>query len=60
MSAEDTFPEDIPLQETETKIRLLAEKVWKASHDNASRARTVVLKLKTKEFNSLMLLKKRS
>ena len=53
ISAEDTFPEDILLADTEPKIRLLAEKVWKASHANARAAKTVVLKLKTKEFNSL-------
>jgi DNA polymerase-4 len=53
ISAEDTFPEDIPLADTEPKIRLLAEKVWKSSHGNARAAKTVVLKLKTKEFNSL-------
>jgi DNA polymerase IV len=53
ISAEDTFPQDIPLAETEPKIRLLAEKVWNASRNNARGARTVVLKLKTKEFNSL-------
>jgi DNA polymerase-4 len=53
ISAEDTFPEDIPLPETETAIRRLAEKVWNASRNSARGARTVVLKLKTKEFNSL-------
>jgi DNA polymerase IV len=53
ISAEDTFPEDIPLMDTETQIRRLAEKVWKASQGNARTARTVVLKLKTKEFASL-------
>ncbi len=53
ISAEDTFPEDIPLRETEPAIRRLAEKVWAASRENARRARTVVLKLKTKEFSSL-------
>ena len=53
ISAEDTFPEDIPLADTEPKIRLLAEKVWRSSHGNARAAKTVVLKLKTKEFNSL-------
>jgi DNA polymerase IV len=53
ISAEDTFPEDIPLRETEPAIRRLAEKVWVASRENARRARTVVLKLKTKEFSSL-------
>ena len=53
ISAEDTFPEDIPLRDTEQQIRRLAEKVWKASRGNARSARTVVLKLKTKEFTSL-------
>jgi DNA polymerase-4 len=53
ISAEDTFPEDIPLADTEAQIRHLAEKVWKSSHGNARAAKTVVLKLKTEEFNSL-------
>ncbi len=53
VSAEDTFPEDLPLVECETPLRRLAEKVWNASAGNARRARTVVLKLKTKEFCSL-------
>ena len=53
ISAEDTFPEDIPLAETESAIRRLAEKVWAASRENARGARTVVLKLKTKEFSAL-------
>jgi DNA polymerase IV len=52
ISAEDTFPEDIPLADTEPQIRRLAEKVWNSSHGNARVAKTVVLKLKTKEFNS--------
>jgi DNA polymerase IV len=53
ISAEDTFAEDIPLAETEPQIRRLAEKVWNASRNNARGARTVVLKVKTKEFVSL-------
>jgi DNA polymerase-4 len=53
ISAEDTFPEDLPLSETADAIRNLAEKVWNASRNNARGARTVVLKLKTKEFQSL-------
>jgi DNA polymerase-4 len=53
ISAEDTFPEDIPLMNTEPQIRRLAEKVWKSSQGNARTARTVVLKLKTREFTSL-------
>ena len=53
VSAEDTFPEDITLAECDVHIRQLAEKVWSASKENRRQARTVVLKLKTKEFNSL-------
>jgi DNA polymerase-4 len=53
ISAEDTFSDDIPLADTEPQIRRLAEKVWKSSNGNARAAKTVVLKLKTKEFNSL-------
>jgi DNA polymerase-4 len=53
ISAEDTFQDDLPLAACEPHIRKLAEKVWAASRENARRARTVVLKLKTKEFNSL-------
>jgi DNA polymerase-4 len=53
ISAEDTFEQDIPLSKTEDLIRRLAEKVWLASHRESRIARTVVLKLKTKEFNIL-------
>jgi DNA polymerase IV len=53
ISAEDTFPEDLPLIDTEPHIRRLAEKVWKASQSNARAGKTVVLKLKTKEFANL-------
>jgi DNA polymerase IV len=53
ISAEDTFEHDIPLEETETIIRRLAEKVWGASRKETRVARTVVLKLKTKEFDIL-------
>jgi DNA polymerase-4 len=53
VSAEDTFPDDIPLAECDPHIRRLAEKVWATSQGNARRGRTVVLKLKTKEFYSL-------
>lgn len=53
ISAEDTFPEDIPLSECESHIRKLAGKVWAASRANTRSGRTVVLKLKTKEFQSL-------
>jgi DNA polymerase-4 len=50
ISAEDTFERDIPLSETEDLIRRLAEKVWSVSRRESRTARTVVLKLKTKEF----------
>ncbi|SNS46781.1 DNA polymerase-4 [Granulicella rosea] len=53
ISAEDTFEADLPLAETEPLLRKLAEKVWTASRQNARMARTVVLKLKTKEFYTL-------
>lgn len=51
ISAEDTFEYDVPLEETEAMIRRLAEKVWSASRKESRTARTVVLKLKTSEFN---------
>lgn len=53
ISKEDTFETDIPLADTVSVIRTLAEKVWTASRNNARAARTVVLKLKTKEFSTL-------
>jgi DNA polymerase IV len=51
ISAEDTFERDLPLSETEELIRRLAEKVWAAARKEARIARTVVLKLKTSDFN---------
>jgi DNA polymerase-4 len=51
ISAEDTFEKDIPLSQTEDLIRRLAEKVWLASRRDSRIARTIVLKLKTKEFS---------
>jgi len=53
ISAEDTFESDVPLAETEPMIRRLAEKTWAASRKEPRIARTVVLKLKTSEFNIL-------
>jgi DNA polymerase-4 len=53
ISAEDTFERDIPLEETGPMIRRLAEKVWSASRTEPRIARTVVLKLKTSDFNIL-------
>jgi DNA polymerase-4 len=53
ISAEDTFERDLSLGETEAMIRRLAEKVWTASQRDSRIARTVVLKLKTSEFEIL-------
>jgi DNA polymerase-4 len=53
ISAEDTFEQDIPLKETDQVICRLAEKVWAASRKESRIARTVVLKLKTREFRIL-------
>jgi DNA polymerase IV len=53
ISAEDTFERDVPLAETGPMIRRLAEKVWSASLKESRIARTVVLKLKTSEFDLL-------
>ena len=53
ISAEDTFEQDVLLAETEPMIRRLAEKVWSASRKESRIARTVVLKLKTSEFETL-------
>jgi DNA polymerase-4 len=53
ISAEDTFERDIPLSETEESICRLAGKVWSALNKEPRIARTVVLKLKTREFSIL-------
>src|SRR6266700_2179187 len=53
ISAEDTFEHDVPLAETEPMIRRLAEKTWSASRKESRVGRTVVLKLKTSEFDIL-------
>jgi DNA polymerase IV len=53
ISAEDTFERDVPLTETESMIRKLAELTWAASRKESRIARTVVLKLKTAEFKIL-------
>jgi DNA polymerase-4 len=53
ISAEDTFQRDVLLAETEPMIRRLAEKTWEASRKESRIARTVVLKLKTAQFQVL-------
>ena len=53
ISAETTFDLDMPLSETEPAIRRLAESVWSASQKESRIARTVVLKLRTGDFQIL-------
>jgi len=53
ISAEDTFAQDVPLTELEPMILRLAEKVWTVSRKEIRVPRTVVLKLKTSDFNVL-------
>ena len=53
VSAEDTFEQDVPLNETETMIRRLAERAWTASRQELRTPRTAVLKLKTSGFKIL-------
>jgi DNA polymerase-4 len=53
ISAEDTFEHDVPLDAIEGKIRDLAAKVWAATRSTPRIGRTVVLKLKTREFRIL-------
>jgi DNA polymerase-4 len=53
VSAEDTFDEDLPLWKLEPAIRRLAEKAWTAARKTPRVPRTVVLKLKTREFRIL-------
>jgi DNA polymerase IV len=53
ISVEDTFPEDVLLADTDSMIRRLAEKLWSASRKESRIARTIVLKLKTREFKIL-------
>jgi DNA polymerase-4 len=51
ISAEDTFEKDLPLRETIPTLIRLAARVWQASIKEEKLARTVVLKLKTSDFN---------
>jgi DNA polymerase IV len=53
ISAEDTFVSDVPLAEIEPMILRLAEKVWTASRKESRIPHTVILKLKTSDFNIL-------
>ncbi|HET6654654.1 MAG TPA: DNA polymerase IV [Gammaproteobacteria bacterium] len=54
VSAEDTFERDLTLDQIESHIRRLAEKTWvAATREDGRIARTVVLKLKTADFQIL-------
>ena len=53
ISAEDTFEHDVPLDAIEARIRELAAKVWSATQKTERVGRTVVLKLKTRDFRIL-------
>jgi DNA polymerase-4 len=53
ISVEDTFEYDMTLPELEPMIRRLAEKLWSTSRKEPRIPRTVVLKLKTSQFNIL-------
>ncbi|HOX70722.1 MAG: DNA polymerase IV [Dokdonella sp.] len=50
ISAEDTFADDLPLADLEPMIRELSAKVWASTRKVERLGRTVVLKLKTREF----------
>jgi DNA polymerase IV len=53
ISAEDTFGQDVTLAQMEPRIRALAAKVWQARLRERREPRTVVLKLKTRDFRVL-------
>ncbi len=54
ISSEDTFEEDLLLDDLEPHVRRMAESTWKGYQREERRvARTVVLKLKTREFRIL-------
>jgi DNA polymerase-4 len=53
ISSEDTFAIDVPLTDLEDAIRRLAEKTWTATRKTNRVGRTVVLKLKTADFQLL-------
>ncbi|NGY04700.1 DNA polymerase IV [Solimonas terrae] len=53
VSAEDTFADDLPLSALAPHIERLAAKTWAASRRTERVPRTVVLKLKTRDFRIL-------
>lgn len=54
ISSEDTFQQDLLLEDIAPHIRVLAEKTWNSYLREEQRsARTIVLKLKTSDFQTL-------
>ena len=53
VSAEDTFPEDLPLGALAPALTDAAERVWEAARRSGRAGRTVTLKLKTADFRVL-------
>lgn len=53
ISSEDTFAEDLPLEDLGEAIVQLAEKTWNATRKTERVGHTVVLKLKTAQFRIL-------
>ncbi|WP_420465415.1 DNA polymerase IV [Panacagrimonas sp.] len=53
VSAEDTFPADLSLDELPPHVRRMADRTWAAAAKLGKPAYTVVLKLKTSEFRTL-------
>ena len=53
ISAEDTFAQDLPLDELAPHVRRIAEKAWNSTRKTPRVGRTVVLKLKTAQFRIL-------
>jgi len=53
LSSEDTFPEDLPLSALPPLIERLAARTWQARRKTERVPRTVVLKLKTAQFQTL-------
>ena len=53
ISAEDTFPDDLPLDRLQPHLVRLAERVWTSAERKTLLARTVVIKLKRTDFRIL-------
>lgn len=53
ISAEDTLPQDLPLDQLPNLLPALARKVWSARSKTRRQPRTLILKLKTADFRLL-------